>query len=134
MKYFFVVFGGISFCAMAFSNTADPAGRTAIYRSFELVPNQKLVLNLEIGKKCSDANREQITLEDFESIKDYPSAQTGKASNVRVKHYYVETFSPCENDVIGKITKQITIGPFKDKMTHIKLTTSENVNVKVSTL
>ena len=134
MKYFFIVFGGIYFCVMALANTADPAGRTAIFRSFELVPNQKLVLNLEIGKKCTDASREQITLEDFESIKNYPSVQSGKPSSVRVKHYYVETFSPCENDVIGKITKQITIGPFTDKTTHIKLTTSESVTVKASTL
>jgi hypothetical protein len=39
MKHFFIVFGGIYFCAMALANTADSAGRTAIYRSFELVPN-----------------------------------------------------------------------------------------------
>ncbi|MFZ4712210.1 MAG: hypothetical protein ACOYL6_00730 [Bacteriovoracaceae bacterium] len=114
----------------AFSaNLADPNGRTAIYKFFELVPNQKLVLNLEIGKRCSDPSKEQLTIEDFESSKDYPSIQTGKPASVRIKHYYIESFSPCENEILGKITRQITIGPFKDKMTHIKFTTSENVKV-----
>lgn len=128
MKYFsLLLISTLGFAANS-SDYADPAGRTAIYRSYKLAPNQKLVLNLEVGRKCSDMNKEQLTIEDFESSKNLNSSSLEKNDTIRVMHYYVETFSPCDGNVIGKISKQLSIGPFKDS-THIKLTTSENVNV-----
>jgi hypothetical protein len=129
MKFKLPIMLGTYLCFTAFANTADPEGRTAIFKSFELVPNQKLTLNLEINRRCSDLNKEQVTIEDFESSKEYPSVDSGKNKQVRVKHYYTETFSPCQNDFVGKYSKQITIGPFKEKMTHIKITTTDNIRV-----
>lgn len=115
---------------LSLANVADSSGRTAIYRYFELVPNQKLILNLSVETRCSKVEEEKITIEDFESEKSYPSTETGKDKSVRVKSFYVESFSPCSTPVQGKISKQITVGPFKDKMTHIRITTSENVKVE----
>ena len=129
MKVVLYAILGVSFCLSAFASNVDPVGRTAIFRSFELVPNEKLVLNLKINKRCSDSNKEKITIEDFESFKSYVSVESKRKNQVRIKHYYIETFSPCENEFVGSFSKQLIIGPFKKKMTHIKITTSDNVQV-----
>jgi hypothetical protein len=106
------------------------SGRAAIYRYFELVPNQKLVLNISVETRCVNVGHEKISIEDFESEKSYPSTETGKSKSVRIKTYYIESFSPCSTTIQGKISKQVTIGPFKEKMTHIRITTSDNIKIE----
>jgi hypothetical protein len=114
------------FSQISFAN----GGRTAIYRYLELVPNQKLVLNISVETRCANVGQEKISIEDFESEKSYPSTETGKAKSVRINTYYIESFSPCSTPIHGKISKQVTIGPFKDKMTHIRITTTENIKIE----
>lgn len=105
--------------------------RTSKYFYFELVPKEKVILTFKAQKRCSN-DTDKISLQDFEVIKFYQSEQLEKRVPVRVKNYYAESFSVCSNNPTGSIEKKIVIGPFKNKMTHIRITASDSINVERS--
>lgn len=87
-------------------------------------------MNIEAGRRCAQETQEKLTINDFEGVKSYPSTESEKDVPVRIKHFYIESFSPCSTPVQGKILKQVTVGPFKDKMTHIRITASHNLKIE----
>lgn len=109
---------------ICFANITNPAGKAATYYSFELVPKEKLTLNIVANARCLRETPDQLTITDFESITAYPSTDDGKDVPVRIRHYYIESQSACPT------SKQVTVGPYKEHMTHIKITTSNNVKIK----
>lgn len=114
----------LSFSAMA----SAPAGKKAVYYYIELPPNQKLTLMLETNKVCP-GNKDQIMTNQFETTLPYTSAENWKKAAVLIKNIYAEFYPSCTNLINGKIEKKIVIGPLKKRATHIRLTTSENIQV-----
>ena len=112
-----------------FANMKDPDGRAATYFYFELVPNEKLDLQIEVGIRCSESKKETFNIDEFESFKKYPSVVKTDKGDVRIKNYYIETFSPCVGGIRSKKLEKLSIGPFQEKMTHIRFTTTDNVKV-----
>jgi hypothetical protein len=107
------------------------SARNSKYFYVELVPKEKVILTFKAQKRCSD-DTDKISVQDFEVIKFYHSAELEKRVPVRVKNYYAESFSVCSNNPTGTIEKKVVIGPFKNKMTHIRITTSDSISVERS--
>ena len=114
----------ISYSAMA----SSPVGKAAFFYYIELPPNQKLTLLLQSNRVCP-GNKEQIVTHQFETTAPYTSAENWKKAAALIKNVYAEFYPSCSNLIDGKIEKRIVIGPFKKRMTHIRLTTSENLQV-----
>ncbi len=105
-----------------------PQGRNSSYYYFELVPKEKLVLTFRSDKICNDGT-DKIRVDEFDSKASYPSIDTKGKVAVRIKSIFVESFSICSNNPIGKIEQKVVIGPFDSQMTHIRITTSDGVQV-----
>lgn len=119
----------VLFGVVAWANVQPgPQRRTSLYYYFELPPKEKLVLKIGADKVCKNGS-DKIAIEEFDSSKSYPSAETKKPVPIRIKHFYVESFSICSNQPIGKLSETLTIGPFTDQMTHIRITTSEGIKI-----
>lgn len=112
----------------AFAAQAGPQGRSAKYYYFELVPKEKLVFTFRSDKICND-NTDKIRIDEFDSKASYPSSETKGKVPVRVKSIFAEAFSICSNKPIGKMEKKIVIGPFDRQMTHIRIATSDGIQV-----
>lgn len=105
--------------------------RKSNYYYLELVPKEKLVLTFQADKICR-SNTDQIRIDEFDSTASYPSNERRGGVLVRIKSIFVESFSVCSHNPIGKLEKKVIIGPNKEKMTHIRITTSDGVNVDVA--
>jgi hypothetical protein len=107
----------------------DLAPKKALLYYRELSPNNKVVIILKADKKCKEAD-EKISVEEFEVVKFYHSATEKRRVPVKVKNLYVERTSVCQTaGGSGVLEKKIVVGPFKYKMTHIRLITPEGINV-----
>lgn len=127
MKVF--IFLTISICSFAaFAVQAGPQARKSNYYYFELVPKEKLELSFQSDKICSN-NTDKIQVDEFDSTAAYPSVEKKGKVPVRIKNIFVESFSVCSNNPIGKIEKKIVIGPFPKQMTHIRITASDGIQV-----
>ena len=103
-------------------------GRKSNYYYLELVPKEKFVLTFQADKICSN-NTDQIRVDEFDSSTSYPSIERKGNAPVRIKSIFVESFSICSNNPIGKLERKVIIGPYKDKITHIRITASDGVKV-----
>lgn len=103
-------------------------GRTSNYYYFEIAPKEKLVLTLQADKRCAN-EMDRISVDEFESTTSYPSMEKKGKVHVRVKSIFAESFSPCSNNPVGKLEKKIVVGPFANRMTHIRLITSDGIQV-----
>jgi len=120
------------FASYAFAAQPGPQGRKSNYYYFELVPKEKLVLTFQSDKICSN-DTDKISVDEFDSTASYPSAEKKGKVPVRVKSIFAESFSVCSNQPTGKLEKKIVIGPFNSQMTHIRITTSDGIQVSQAT-
>ena len=73
--------------------------------------------------------QDQIEVEKFISVKDYPSSETGKLTPVRIINLYAKSFSPCSMKPSAKLVKAVQLEA-DGHMTHIYVTVADGVIVK----
>ncbi|GEM_PF-3095462 len=118
-------------CFNAFTAQPGSQGRSSNYYYFELVPKEKLVLTFSSDKICND-DSDKIRVNEFDSKASYPSIDAKGKVAVRIKNIFVESFSICSNNPIGKIEQKVVIGPYNSQMTHIRITASVGVQVSLA--
>jgi hypothetical protein len=118
----------LALVSLSSASPSVPQGRKANYFYFELVPKEKLVLTFKADKICAK-DVDKISVNEFDSEAKYPATETKGKVPVRIKNIFVESFSPCSNHPVGKLEKKLVVGPFAKQMTHIRVTTSEGIEV-----
>lgn len=119
----------ISTFLKAYAVQIGPQGRKSSYYYFELAPKEKLVLTFIADKICTN-DSDKILVDEFNSTASYPSTEKKVNVAVRIKSIFVESYSVCSSHPIEKLNREIVIGPFESQMTHIRITTSDGVQVK----
>lgn len=112
-----------------FAEALPEVGKKSQYYYFELKATEKFVFTLSTARKCKD-NQEEIKVEDIEAVKFYYSDAAEKRIPIRIKSLYADYGSTCTGSTGLTTEKQIVIGPFTKKLTHIRFTVTDGISLK----